>query len=107
MLFRSASNPPYVNEGQAELIQSEVSDWEPREALFGGVEGLDFYRRLFVEGLIFVKPGGYMIFEIGYNQLDAITEIVAPLEWEMVDVVNDLQGIPRTVTLRKPGSVRY
>lgn len=99
-----ASNPPYVNEGQAELIQREVRDWEPREALFGGVEGLDFYRRLFVEGLIFVKPGGYMIFEIGYNQLDAITEIVGALEWEMVEVVNDLQGIPRTVTLRRPES---
>lgn len=99
-----ASNPPYVNEQNAELIQREVRDWEPREALFGGVEGLDFYRRLLVEGLTFVRPGGYMIFEIGYNQLDAITEIIAALEWELVDVVNDLQGIPRTVTLRRPGT---
>lgn len=99
-----ASNPPYVNAGNAELIQREVRDWEPGEALFGGVEGLDFYRRLLVEGLTFVKPGGYMIFEIGYNQLDAITEIIAALEWELVDVVNDLQGIPRTVTLRRPGT---
>jgi release factor glutamine methyltransferase len=101
-----ASNPPYVNERHADLIQREVSGWEPREALFGGVEGLDFYRRLLVEALIFVKPGGYMIFEIGYNQLDSINEIIAALEWELVDVVNDLQGIPRTVTLRRPGSVR-
>jgi release factor glutamine methyltransferase len=101
-----ASNPPYVNERHAELIQREVSDWEPREALFGGVEGLDFYRRLLVEGLIFVKPDGYMIFEIGYEQLDAIKEIIGALEWELIDVVNDLQGIPRTVALRRPGSVR-
>lgn len=101
-----ASNPPYVKEGQAELIQREVRDWEPREALFGGVEGLDFYPRLLVEGLTFVKPGGYMILEIGYNQLDAITGMISALEWELVDVVNDLQGIPRTVTIRKPGSVR-
>lgn len=99
-----ASNPPYVNDAHAELIQREVRDWEPREALFGGAEGLDFYRRLLVEGLTFVKPGGYMIFEIGYNQLDAIKEIIAALEWELIDVVNDLQGIPRTVTLRKPGA---
>lgn len=98
-----ASNPPYVNEGQAELIQREVRDWEPREALFGGVEGLDFYRRLLFEGLTFVRPGGYMILEIGYNQLDAITEIIAALEWELLDIVNDLQGIPRTVTLRRLG----
>lgn len=99
-----ASNPPYVNDGHAGLIQREVKDWEPREALFGGVEGLDFYRWLLVEGLTFVKPGGYMIVEIGYGQLDAIREMIAALEWELVDVVNDLQGIPRTITLRKPGT---
>lgn len=97
-----ASNPPYVNEGTTELIQREVIDWEPREALFGGVEGLDFYRRLLAEGSKFVRSRGYLVFEIGYNQLDAITEIIAALEWELVDVTNDLQGIPRTVTLRKP-----
>lgn len=97
-----ASNPPYVNEGTTELIQREVIDWEPREALFGGVEGLDFYRRLLAEGSKFVRSGGYLVFEIGYNQLDAITEIIAAVEWELVDVTNDLQGIPRTVTLRKP-----
>lgn len=97
-----ASNPPYVNEGTTELIQREVIDWEPREALFGGVEGLDFYRRLLAESSKFVRSGGYLVFEIGYNQLDAITEIIAAVEWELVDVTNDLQGIPRTVTLRKP-----
>jgi release factor glutamine methyltransferase len=94
-----ASNPPYVNDG--ELRQREVRDWEPHEALFGGVEGLDFYGRLLTDGLRYVRPGGYMVLEIGYGQLDAINEIIAALDWELVDVVPDLQGIPRTLTVRK------
>jgi release factor glutamine methyltransferase len=96
-----ASNPPYVNEGRPDLIQREVRDWEPREALFGGIDGLDFYRRLLADGLRYVRPDGYLVFEIGYSQLDAISDIIATLEWELVDVTRDLQGIPRTLTVRK------
>ena len=94
-----ASNPPYVNDG--ELRQREVRDWEPSVALFGGADGLDFYSRLLADGLKFLKPGGRMVLEIGYSQLDAISEIIGALKWELVDVVPDLQGIPRTLTLRK------
>jgi release factor glutamine methyltransferase len=96
-----ASNPPYVNEGRPDLVQREVRDWEPHVALFGGVDGLDFYRRLLADGLKYVRPGGYLVFEIGYSQLDAISDIIAALEWELVDVTRDLQGIPRTLTVRK------
>jgi release factor glutamine methyltransferase len=99
-----ASNPPYVNEGRPDLIQREVREWEPGEALFGGPDGLAFYHRLLADGLRFLKPGGFLVCEIGYSQLDSITEIIARLEWELVDVTHDLQGIPRTITLRKPGS---
>jgi release factor glutamine methyltransferase len=95
-----ASNPPYVNEGRPDLIQREVRDWEPREALFGGDDGLEFYRRLLADGLKFVKSGGFLVCEIGYSQLDSITKIITALEWELVDVTRDLQGIPRTITLR-------
>lgn len=101
-----ASNPPYVSDGESVLIQREVRDWEPREALFGGVEGLDFYRRLLVDGFKVVKPCGHLVFEVGYGQLNAITEMIAALEWELIDVVNDLQDIPRTVTLRRPATAR-
>jgi release factor glutamine methyltransferase len=97
-----ASNPPYVNEESAELIQREVRDWEPRAALFGGFDGLDFYRRLFADGLKFVRPGGYLVFEIAYNQLDAIRGMIAEVSWELVDITRDLQGIARTLTVRNP-----
>lgn len=99
-----ASNPPYVNEGRPDLVQREVRDWEPHEALFGGVDGLDFYRRLLDEGWKFLKQGGYLVCEIGYSQFDSISKIISALGWEFVDVTRDLQDIPRTITLRKPGS---
>jgi release factor glutamine methyltransferase len=96
-----ASNPPYVEEDSAKLLQREVRDWEPRAALFGGADGLNFYRRLLADGLKYVRPGGYTVCEIGYNQLDAIRGMIAGTSWELIETTNDLQGIPRTLTVRK------
>ncbi len=96
------SNPPYVNEENVELIQREVREWEPHQALFGGVDGMDFYRRLLADGSKYLKPGGYLVVEIGYGQLDSITDAVAVSPWNLVDVTRDLQGIPRTLAIRKP-----
>jgi release factor glutamine methyltransferase len=101
-----ASNPPYIEESGSETIQREVRDWEPRAALFGGADGMDFYRRLFAEGLNFVKPGGYFVCEIGYNQLDRIIRLINDSGWEMVDATRDLQGIPRTITARRRSEKR-
>lgn len=97
-----ASNPPYVNEARPDLIQREVREWEPGEALFGGAHGLELYGRLLADGSKWVRPDGYLVLEIGYDQLDAIRDIIAASEWELVDVTSDLQGIPRTLTLRGP-----
>lgn len=96
-----ASNPPYVEAGRPEMVQREVGDWEPHAALFGGADGLDFYRRLLADGLKYVKPGGHLVCEIGYGQLDAISRMIAASRWELTDVINDLQDIPRTLTVRK------
>jgi release factor glutamine methyltransferase len=96
-----ASNPPYVAENRPELVQHEVREFEPYLALFGGADGLTFYRRLLAEAVDYVRPGGFMVCEIGYSQLDAITEMVAASRWQLVEVTHDLQGIPRTLTIRK------
>jgi len=95
-----ASNPPYINEESSELLQREVRDWEPHEALFGGAGGLDFYRRLLLDAHRYLKPGGYLVFEIGYGQLDAILEPIDRSALELVDITHDLQGLPRTLALR-------
>jgi len=94
------SNPPYVGEDRPELIQREVSEWEPHAALFGGADGLDFYRRLLLDAPRYLKPDGYLVFEIGYGQLDAILELIDRSALELVDVTHDLQGLPRTLALR-------
>ena len=96
-----ASNPPYVEGRKPETVQREVRDWEPASALYGGADGLSCYRRLLAEGARYLKSRGYLVCEIGYTQLDAIREMIDVKEWELVDVTNDLQGIPRTLTIRK------
>ena len=95
-----ASNPPYVGEDRPELIQREVSQWEPHAAFCGGNDGLDFYRRLLLDAPRYLEPGGYLVFEIGYGQLDAILELINRSALELVDITDDLQGIPRTLALR-------
>jgi len=95
-----ASNPPYVAEDGPELLQSQVSDWEPHAALFAGGDGLDFYRRLLPEAPRYLKPDGYLSVEIGYGQLDAVLDLINRSALELVDITHDLQGLPRTLALR-------
>lgn len=95
-----ASNPPYVEE-ESKLIQREVRDWEPHRALFGGAGGLEFHRRLLTDGFEYAKRDGYLTFEIGYGQFDAISEMIVESGWKLIDVTRDLRGIPRTLTVRK------
>lgn len=95
-----ASNPPYVSARDSHLLQREL-DWEPREALFGGPEGIDFYRRLLADAQPYVKPGGYLVCEIGYTQLDAISEMIDTVAWSETIIKDDLQGIPRTLAIKK------
>lgn len=95
------SNPPYVAEGAVPTLQREVRDFEPRVALTAGDDGLDVIRRLVKEANDYLKPGGYLLFEIGFNQHEAVAELIDLQTWELLDIHNDLQGIPRTVALRK------
>lgn len=95
-----ATNPPYVNARSVGHLQPEVRDWEPHAALLGGPEGLDFYRRLFEDTTGYLKPDGFMVIEIGYDQFAAIEELSAAYSWQILDVTRDLQGFPRTLTLK-------
>jgi release factor glutamine methyltransferase len=95
-----ASNPPYVDEALKSSIQREVREWEPHAALFGGVDGVEFYRRLLRDCLEFLKIGGYLVVEIGYGQLEVIKRMVeTSSSLKIVEVINDLQDIPRTLTM--------
>jgi release factor glutamine methyltransferase len=96
-----ASNPPYIPLSEPHLLQPEVLNYEPPVALFGGQDGLEFHRRLLSESGTYLKPGRYMIVEIGYGQIEAMRALIDPEDWELIEVANDLQGIPRALVLRK------
>lgn len=94
------SNPPYVGDSEADKLQVEVREHEPHQALFGGgKEGLDIYRRLIPQAANVLKPGGWLVLEIGYTQEQAIQDLLE--EWKAVRSVPDLQGIPRVVIAQR------
>jgi release factor glutamine methyltransferase len=94
------SNPPYVAKDELDHVQREVREFEPRLA-WGGLErGDEIYRRLFPQALQVLKPGGYVVVEIGYNMRDAVLSLLGN-PWTEVEVSPDLRGIPRVVSARK------
>lgn len=95
-----ASNPPYVAESDLEGLQKEVRDHEPRGALTPGGDGLSVIRRLVTDGPHFLKPGGHLLIEIGFDQHERVAALIDPQVWTLLDIHRDLQGIPRTVALR-------
>ncbi len=95
------SNPPYVADDDLSGLQREVRDFEPRPALQGGPDGLDVIRRLLDESANFLRTGGHLIFEIGFNQHSAVDELIDRRRWKLLDIHSDLQGIPRTVALER------
>lgn len=95
-----ASNPPYIAEPDIECLQKEVRDHEPRVALTPGGDGLSIIRRLVAEATEFLKPGGHLLIEIGYDQHERVAALIDPKVWTLLEIHKDLQGIPRTVALR-------
>jgi release factor glutamine methyltransferase len=96
------SNPPYVPELNRTALQPEVRSYEPPEALFAGPDGLSVIRRLMPQAAARLKPGGYLVFEFGLGQDDAVDELISTTgRLTMVDLRRDLQGIARTAIARR------
>ncbi|HEX7295899.1 MAG TPA: peptide chain release factor N(5)-glutamine methyltransferase [Pyrinomonadaceae bacterium] len=95
------SNPPYVSANALAGLQREVRDHEPLVALSPGGDGLNVIRRLLDEGTAFMKAGGYLIMEIGFDQGERVQELIDQKLWRLVEIRPDLQSIPRIVVLQK------
>jgi release factor glutamine methyltransferase len=91
------SNPPYVAE--SEQLEPQVRDFEPAVALYAGPDGLDVYGRLIPQARAALKPGGWLLMEIGHGQRDALEQMLAG--WANVSFVNDLQNISRVICAQK------
>jgi release factor glutamine methyltransferase len=95
------SNPPYVADAALEGLQREVREYEPRVALEAGMDGLSVIRRLLAGAEGHLIPQGHLLFEIGFDQHAAVEQLVDRRVWKLLDIRQDLQGIPRTVVLEK------
>jgi release factor glutamine methyltransferase len=93
------SNPPYVAEVDWGSLEPQVIDYEPASALFAGPLGLDVYERLIPEAHEALKPGGWLLMEIGQGQRDDLGRLLS--DWDNVSFVDDLQGIPRVACARR------
>ena len=89
------SNPPYIRSSVIPGLDEEVALHEPRMALDGGIDGLDFYRRIAKEGKRFLLPGGRVYLEIGYDQGESVKSIFQKEGYQEVEVFPDYEGRDR------------
>lgn len=91
------SNPPYIASAEVEKLMPEVRDHEPRMALDGTEDGLYFYRRIIEEAGKHLVSSGMLFFEIGYDQGQAVSELMREHGYREVQVVQDYAGLDRVV----------
>lgn len=93
------SNPPYVPLRDAPGLQAELRH-EPPMALFGGEDGLGVIRRLVADARRVLKPGGWLLAEIGFGTRDAVAALFDRSQWQRPDFLPDLAGIDRVIATR-------
>ena len=91
------SNPPYIPSAVVDELEPEVRDYEPRIALDGTADGLRFYRILAEEAVHYLKPGGRIYLEIGYDQGESVPALLAAAGFRDITVIRDFGGNDRVV----------
>lgn len=97
MFDRIVSNPPYIKSGQIAELMPEVREHEPLCALDGSEDGLYFYRRIIEEADAYLKPSGWLFFEIGYDQGEAVFGMMRRAGYDKIEIKKDLAGLDRVV----------
>ena len=90
------SNPPYIPDGDIAALAPEVRLKEPRTALAGGKDGLDFYRRLTADAPALLKDGGFLALEVGIHQAAPVAALAVP-SFSRTEILKDYAGIERVV----------
>lgn len=91
------SNPPYITDQAMESLSENVKTFEPALALKGGEDGLRAYRKIIEQAYHFLKPGGSLVFEIGYDQGQAVCALLESAGYKGVTVFKDLAGHDRII----------
>jgi release factor glutamine methyltransferase len=94
------SNPPYVSKESWAGLPPEIREYEPRLALVAGESGLELIRRLVRQAGTYLRPGGYLVFEIGDGQRDSVLALFGE-RWTEIETSWDLAGKPRVITARR------
>lgn len=95
------SNPPYVGNSEEDQVQLEVRKFEPRNAVFAGLTGLEVIEKLVPAAEAALKPGGWLVMEISGTIVEGVRRLLTG--WNNVRIVNDLQSIPRVAAAQKAG----
>ena len=93
------SNPPYISESEKSGLQIEVREFEPHLALFSGPSGYEVIEKLISQAAQALKPGGWLVMEIGAGQQERLTVLLK--EWTNLRFVSDLQGIQRVAAAQR------
>lgn len=92
------SNPPYISSSDISSLMEDVGSFEPRIALDGGDDGLDFYRSITQQSICLLKPKGRVVFEVGIGQSDDVSDILHEAGFCDISVRKDLGGVRRAVS---------
>ncbi len=95
------SNPPYIPRGDIENLQAEVRQFEPLTALTDGKNGLSIIEKIVANAPRFLRPHGFLLMEIGFDQATTVEQMFDSKIWQKIEILPDLQGIPRTVKAQK------
>lgn len=96
------SNPPYVTAEQMETLDPSVKNYEPRLALYGGLDGLDYYRAIAENYTPLLRPGGYICLEFGMGQEADVCHILMQQGYELGRIARDTGERARAVMAQKP-----
>ena len=91
------SNPPYIKREVIETLEKQVKDYEPYNALEGGVDGLDFYRAITKQAKNYLKKGGILAYEVGHDQSEDVSKLMEMDGYTNIYTLKDLQQIDRVV----------
>ncbi len=95
------SNPPYIRERDMENLMPEVKLFEPERALYGGEDGICFYRRIISDSGKFLKPGGGLFLEIGMDEGKEVSDLLREAQFSDIRIIKDLNSLDRVVMSKK------
>ena len=96
------SNPPYIPSADIELLAPDVREYEPLQALDGGVDGLELYRSWIPHCAVLLAEGGALMLEIGHDQARAVSGLLADMNcFNSIECICDYAGLDRVIICRR------